>query len=417
MKKLSFIMALLVGSITMANAQSIQTLVLNNGSEMEGYIATQRPGVDFTFASNRATIFLAPEDVKSITDREILITDLDDVWKKWADENDAYVGIGNNRVFRISDIEKKDGSTIKGVKVLERGSRIKYVEITDNSYSLKWSDIILVKNAKRSRTQLSGIDRVYKLSDNRTFMGQYVEEIPGKTVCLYNDNGFIEVINLDKVVQDSRVAINNDQTIFDQSEYLDVVVKKDGSIYKGVIIERNYLKNSATSYLLIQMNNNSINSILFNDIAQYRREPNDEFKPLYDVLLRENEYVLNRSEIKAITPEIIDEMVIVDETKCENTIAYAAPYVDITVESCFANNNDYLNIKLVKVKKYRDSINKNSEIFNGFSYSDITRYGINYTDIKISRNNTTKMSYQIKEPGLYALYNIATKQAYIFKVE
>ena len=212
--------------MTMANAQSVQTLVLNNGSEMEGYIAAQRPGVDFTFNSDRATIYLVPEEVKTITDRDILITELDDAWKTWAEDNDAYIGIGDNRIFRLSDIEKSDGSIIKGVRVLERGSRIKYVEITKSSYTLKWSNITLVKNAKRSRTQLSGIDRVYKLNDNREFIGQYVEEIPGKTVCLYNDNGFVEVITLDKVVKDSRVAINNNQTIFEKSEYLDVVIKK-----------------------------------------------------------------------------------------------------------------------------------------------------------------------------------------------
>ena len=403
--------------MTMANAQSVQTLVLNNGSEMEGYIAAQRPGVDFTFNSDRATIYLVPEEVKTITDRDILITELDDAWKTWAEDNDAYIGIGDNRIFRLSDIEKSDGSIIKGVRVLERGSRIKYVEITKSSYTLKWSNITLVKNAKRSRTQLSGIDRVYKLNDNREFIGQYVEEIPGKTVCLYNDNGFVEVITLDKVVKDSRVAINNNQTIFEQSEYLDVVIKKDGSTYKGIIIERNYLKNSSSSYLLIQMNNNSINSILMNDIVEYRREPNESFKPIYDVLLRENEYVLNRNQIKASTPVIIEEMIIIDDTNCKITIGHKAPYVEVTLESYFTNINDYLNIKLVKVKKYRDTSNKRNDIFNGFSFSDITRYGINHNDYVVSKNNTTKMTFQIHEPGLYAFYNVATKQVYLFKIE
>ena len=401
----------------MANAQSVQTLVLNNGSEMEGYIAAQRPGVDFTFNSDRATMYLVPEEVKTITDRDVLITELDDAWKTWAEDNDAYIGIGDNRIFRLSDIEKRDGSIIKGVRVLERGSRIKYVEITKSSYSLKWDNITLVKNAKRSRTQLSGIDRVYKLNDNREFIGQYVEEIPGKTVCLYNDNGFVEVITLDKVVKDSRIAINNNQTIFEQSEYLDVVIKKDGSTYKGIIIERNYLKNNSSSYLLIQMNNNSINSILMNDVVEYRREPNESFKPIYDVLLRENEYVMNRTQIKASTPEIIEEMIIIDDTNCEITMGHKAPYVEVTLESYFTNINDYLNIKLVKVKKYRDTSNKRNDIFNGFTFSDITRYGINHNDYVVSKNNTTKMTFQINEPGLYAFYNVATKQVYLFKIE
>lgn len=412
-RKLIYLVALLVGAVTSANAQSVQTLVLSNGSELDGYISAQRPGVDLTFSSNRALMYLNPAEVKSIVDHEVGIADLSDEWKAWAEAEDAYIGIGDNRVFVLSDIIMKDGSPISGVRVLERGGRVKYLEYKSNKHLLKWDQISLIKSVKRTRSQLTGIDRVYKLANGSEFAGQYAEEVPGKTVCLYNNNGFVEVIPMDKVVKEMRVKVNPHQSLFEQSEYLDIVEMKDGSKHTGIVIERNFTEDAVSSYLLIQIDNGSIISLKLNQVVEYRKAQNMEFKPLYDVLLREGEFMVNRTEVKAQTATIKDDVIVIDENQCGVDVAYMAPFVEISVESCFAKVEDYHNIKLFKVRMYGNGM----DIVRGIKQEKLASYSLHPLSVITSCNNTTKMTYNVYEPGLYAIYNVATSQTYLFNVK
>ena len=418
-RKLICLIAMLAGCMAVVNAQSVQTLVLKNGSEMDGYISAQRPGVDFTFAASRAIVYVDPTTIKDIKDHNIIITELSEEWKTWAENNDAFVGIGDNRVLKLSDIEKTDGSMISGVRVLERGGRVKYMEIAPKAYSLKWDDISLVKSQKRLRAQLTGMDRRYKLDDGREFVGQYAEEIPGKTVCLYSDNGYVEVIPLNKVVKEMRVKINPNQTLLEQNEYVDIVVSKDGSISRGVIIERNYDKNLSASYLLLQTYESSIISLKLSDVIEYRKEQNEQFAPVYDVLLREGEFMVNRNEIKCIESEIDELSKIVAFKKQEQhnvVIEYTEPLTTITVETCFADSVDKDYIMLVEVKDSFET-DQTTILYDGFRYDEINTISIKPREVSISKNNTTKLIYNIYNDGLYAIYNVATKQVYPFEVK
>ena len=108
LKSVLFIVCLLQGAMTL-NATIVQKLVLKNGSELEGYISKQRPGSNFTFVAEKAVIYMPGTEVKNIFDNEIKIKDLSPAWIKWAEKNDAFQGIGDDRVLTLSNIvtEKK----------------------------------------------------------------------------------------------------------------------------------------------------------------------------------------------------------------------------------------------------------------------------------------------------------------------
>ena len=163
LKSVLFIVCLLQGAMTL-NATIVQKLVLKNGSELEGYISKQRPGSNFTFVAEKAVIYMPGTEAKNIFDNEIKIKDLSPAWIKWAEKNDAFQGIGDDRVLTLSNIvtEKK---TINRVRILEKGAKIKYLEMNDNLYSLDWDTIEVVKVNKRIKTALTGINRVYKLKN------------------------------------------------------------------------------------------------------------------------------------------------------------------------------------------------------------------------------------------------------------
>ena len=48
---------------------------------------------------------------------------------------------------------------------------------------------------------------------------------------------------------------------------------------------------------------------------------------------------------------------------------------------------------------------------------DIVKDAIQQKKIETSINNITKITYQIKEKGVYALYNPANKEAIVFTIE
>lgn len=59
---------------------------------------------NFSFTAEQAIIFMPGKDTKSIVDHDINIKHLSPTWIKWAEENDAFIGIGDNRILTQSDI-------------------------------------------------------------------------------------------------------------------------------------------------------------------------------------------------------------------------------------------------------------------------------------------------------------------------
>ena len=109
---------------TIANAQIVQKLQLKNGSVLEGYISNQKPGENLVFKSERATMYMSGSKVRSYSERQVKVSELDEKWAKWAEENDAYIGVNDNRTFTFNDIITENG-TISGVRVLEKGAKVK----------------------------------------------------------------------------------------------------------------------------------------------------------------------------------------------------------------------------------------------------------------------------------------------------
>jgi hypothetical protein len=409
------LIALLVQNVLCINATIAQKLILKNGSELEGYISMQRPGENFTFATERAMIFIPSPKVKSFVDHDVNIKELPASWKEWAEKNDAFVGLGDNRILVLSDIITETGIVNK-VRVLERGAKIKYIEMTPNTYSLTWDTISMVKVEKRSKTALSGINRIYQLSSGMEYEGQYVEEVPGKTLSLYRDNGVVEVFNTSDVVRYSMRKINPNQNLLKQSELLDIVQLKNGTSVKGIIIEQNYkTENGENSYLLTQLEDGSTRSIKLNDIIEYRKETNLKYKPLYDILLRERELVVNRQMTKAAKiTENSSGVLLEDIDTCCTVINKKQPETEIVIEARFTNEVQNRQLKIIKANKYVD---KKKKVSYGFTFENIVKTNIQPVSVETSVNNTTRMQYMISGEGLFVIYDPQAKTAISFMIK
>lgn len=396
--------ALLVSCCTSLWGQPFQTMFLKDGSELNGYISMQRPGENFIFSTQRAQIIMSGKSVTSIIDKEVAYKELSEPWKKWATENDAYVGMGDNRVLVLSDIVTAK-STIEKVRILEKGAKIRYLELSPNTYSLSWDTIAVVKVSNRNRSQLTGINRIYKLASGMEYEGQYVEEVPGKTLSLYRENGIVEVFETKDVIKDIRRKVNPNQSLLEQSEWVDLIKLKNGDSYRGVIFERNYNTDSG-NYLLIQLANEAIQSVKMDQIKEYLKEVNPDYKCVYDILLRENELVINRTEIHRLTATENDEgtFVFIPSDTSAVVIQKGQDDKTITVETNMSETALSFDYKLIKVKKiYLDKRKK--EVGFGFSYENLAKNSVQPTSSETSKNHTTKIIYKPSENGLYALFN------------
>lgn len=416
MKIRNLLLVVALGCYFNAYAQDNQKVILKDGSELVGYISRQRPGENITFTTKSAVILMNAEKVKSIIDNQVSEKELSKEWKKWAEENDAMVEKGGNKTLLLSDIITSNG-TVNRVRIIERGAKLKYLELLPNNYSLSWDTIEMIKVEPRPKLQLSGINRKYKLRSGMEYEGQYVEEIPGKTLSLYQENGVTLVFRRDEVLKDNRIKVNPNQTIFEQSDLIDIVKLKDGRFHKGIIIERNYSDTDTISndYLLIQAENGTVQSIKLAEVLEYCKEPNLAYKPLTDVLLEKGEFMVNR---KKTNPQIVQEFKNIIRLNIDSVkvvIPLENTSTELEVETKFYDDIQSSQLKLVKVKEYYDK--KVKDKIYGFTYEDIVKDAISPKRIETSINDITKIVFDINEPGFYSIYNFSNNEVIIFKIE
>ncbi len=413
-KVLLFGFALIAGLAT-ASAQDNLTVVLKDGTELTGYISRQRPGENFTFTTSKATVLLPSKDVKSIVDSDVKISSLPSEWKEWAEKNDAYDGVGNTRTLLLSDIITNNGS-INRVRVLEKGAKVRYLELSPNTYSLNWDTIEVVKADKRPKLMLSGVNRRYKLASGMEYEGQYVEEVPGQTMSLLRDNGVVEVFNTEEVMKDNRFKINPNQTLLEQSDLIDIVQLKNGGTHRGVIFERNYSDSDeiTNDYLLIQLENGSTMSVNLADIVEYRKEKNPKYKPITDIILEESQAAINRNIVSLLPTKEMVGIVTVDMDSLKLNISPNNP--QIIFAEFKMDNAKAQQLKLIKIRKYYDKKAKSN--YYGFTFEDMVKNTILPKSVETSINGTSKIEYAVPmgASGIYGVYDPLTNKVAIFKI-
>lgn len=413
-KALLFGFALNAGLAT-ASAQDNLTVVLKDGTGLTGFISRQRPGENFTFSTSQAVVLLPNKDVKSIVDNEVKFNALSPEWQKWAEDNDAFDGVGNNRTLLLSDIITNKGA-INRVRVLEKGAKVRYLELSPNTYSLSWDTIEVVRAEKRPKLLLSGINRRYKLASGMEYEGQYVEEVPGETMSLLRDNGVIEVFNTEEVMKDNRFKINPNQTLLEQSDLIDIVQMKNGSSYRGVIFERNYSESDeiTNDYLLIQLDNGTTMSLNLADIVEYRKEKNPSYKPVTDIELADGEASINRNIGTLISTKEISGIVTVDIDSLKISIPSSVPQ-SITAEFNM-DNAKAQQLKLIRIRKYQDK--KGKKTYHGFTFEDMVKNAVFPKSVETSINGISKLEYTLPNggSGIYGIYDPLTNKIIIFKI-
>lgn len=434
MKKIFILAVLTTAFVGTINAVVVQKVYLKNGTVLNGYIQQQDNDANITFRSDDAVICV-PGNNATTTERVYKYGELDQKWKEWGEKNNAFNGTGDARTLVLNEIVFKSTnnaeldsvvsfddersfendfvirhSNVIKVKVLEKGVNIKYLELTPNTYTFKWSDVERIVADKRPQTLLSGIDRVYQLENGQEVRGQYAGESE-TTLSLYTGSGMIETFDIEKVAKYFFKPVNPNQSIFEQSELIDVIQTKNQGTFRGVIVERNFT--SGNNYLVIMQQAGSSQMVKFSDVSRYSKEANADYKPKYDVILKQGEVVINRVATDSVNVSKKGSMLILDSINYKVVVPKEQSSTKVAVEYYNPQHLSSDHLILVKVDK-SGSVKKPVYSFSTDIY-EMKKYSAQ--NIETSVNNTTRIEYVLPGQGVYAIYDQGTKRAMPFIVK
>jgi hypothetical protein len=164
MKKKAYILMLFFAVFWVANATVVQKAVLKNGSVLYGYVKQQDGMGKLTFHTDSAIISIDSRctdivELSSASNESEVKCDIvfvqDSVAVDYVGEL-AFEGVLREKQRRVSN-----------VILLEKGAWLKYFEKSPNAYVITWKDIVSLQSTRRSKTALSGIDRICKMKMGR----------------------------------------------------------------------------------------------------------------------------------------------------------------------------------------------------------------------------------------------------------
>lgn len=436
----NYIALLLTFISVCANGAIVQTVQLKNGSVLKGYVQQQDRDGNITFSSEEALIIL-DGDNDVVSERSYPKSELDAKWIEWAEKNDAFKNINgkeflnlyhisfnqsNNfadtvvaggKISRTQNFEeklRKSHVSASKVRILEKGTKLKYLELTPNSYPFNWNDVESITAERRPKTALSGIDRCYELKSGREITGQYAGE-DLNSLSLYNNDGLVETFDIDDVMRYTYKGINPNQSIFEQSELLDVVNTKDNNAFKGVIIERNFM--DGKNYLVLQQSGSDTRIFKFEEIAGYSKTDNKDYNPKYDILLEKGDVRINRISTDSVGVTKIDSRLFLDSIPQKTVIESVNNDTKIFVEYSNPNRLTSDNLILVKLDKSIDRKKKKETIRYSFSTDIYDMKKIAPLSVETSVNGTTRIEYNVSGKGIFAIYDTLTREAIPFTIK
>lgn len=414
MKKHLLILALAVGCMLTAKAQIVQTMNLKNGSVLHGYLKSQKSDGGLVFFAEKAEIFIDGQKVKNISGKKMIFNSLPEEWKTYAEENEL---LDKKRELTLSSIDT--GSMINNVFILEQGKTMKYIELKHN-YALRLSDIAFVEYAPRDEMLMTGINRILTVKSGnivRTFAGQCIKEIPGKVTYLLKDDGVVESIDINDLVKDNAIKNNPNQSVFEQSMLLDEIRTNDGTVYTGIITERNY--ELANYCFVITMKTGEVEStqtVWIENVNELCKLPNPDYKEVRDIQLNPGQIMVNRDEVEQETLIEKDGLFVVTPEMKRITLKMEGNDFNIDVEANFKKEKDATDNYFIKTQQFSKKDRKRKDSFY-FTYRDMIESALTPIETSTSMNNTMRFSYNVKEKGVYVFYNSTTKKAVIVVME
>lgn len=283
-----------------AKAQAPSTIVMKNGSTVVGHIVLQRPGIDIMVKTEKAAFVVEEDKQPSIQVKNVKYENLSRQWKRWSLTKNALQGDANGRYLVMYDIKTKDYTYTNVARVeREKTPKVVYVQVMPETYKIKMSDISCIKRVKPTAKELnSGVDDEVVIVGNKTYKGTIVNQVPGKSMTVSTADESVE-IPASKVYEVRKVARVASDKLYEQSDYRNTIVLKDGSQKEGVIEVQRYGKLPKDQYTTLVMADGKNIKIKASDIVEirytYEEKQHDTYKAGGVYV---NEFLLRKAKTK-----------------------------------------------------------------------------------------------------------------------
>lgn len=383
-------------SLNTSYAQNVEQIYMKSGSVVEGYIAEQNPGKHITIQASKATIVASSDSLQNRIIERIPLESLSDEWRKWAEENNKLVDNNGIKQLELSTLEFNN-CRYSNVYLLEKGSIIKFLDLTPNRYRFVWGDMYRTVKSERPDNLFSGLKEILVLHDGSIVVGQIIEQFPGSDLKIAVDNDEILSFKFSQIKQIKTEKLTESLDLWSQIQLLDkITIKGVTQELVGFISSRTLGKE-----VVFEFEDGSSRIIPQNQITSYAKLPNDKYVAVYDKILKDGEILLNNQPAYFVELESHDQYLLLgDVASIQSTVGD-----NICLEAKLADANTPITL----VKAHLESITrkngkrKEQVLWPVFSYQDLIQ-----AHQTIKREYTPlgniKVSFDLKEVGDYILY-------------
>ena len=315
------------------------------------------------------------------------------------------------------------------VCIIERGDILKYVSFDTLTFYVPYANVKEIVRPARKMEELSGLIDEIETREGMIVKGKIIRQEVGVSVCLKTENGILEVISNKNILAQRKLPLNGNMSIFEQSQFLDVVRLKDDKEYEGVLIEQNYGSSSIPGYFVILTQDGKSHKKKLSDLKCTVKKLNPEYLNLFDIILDKYEFVVNRQKVDAVnimrlevTREIVlpsDKSISV-ENLVANTIPVDSPCLKIK-KSSLVDNKIQFEFKNGIDKRFliiRPIVRERKQAkYESFTDNEFRSSGIHPLSTSISKNNTVKLEYDVVNLDKFLIYNEKEGLAIYCKIE
>lgn len=381
-------------------AQNYEQVYMKNGSVIEGYICEQIPGRTISLSSVKATVVVNSDSLQSSSVRQVNIKELSLTWQSWIKEQPNM----NGETVKLTTLHFV-ATVYKDVYIIEEGSLMKFVDLTPKTYTFGWNEIFKTIKTLRPNNQYSGIEDILVLQNGTQYTGQIMEQYPGKNLKIQTNENNIITVNMSQVVQINSNPHNPKQDFFQQTPLLDkIYIEGINAPTIGFVTKRVTNKD-----LTIQLQNGEAKVIPLKQILKYQKVTNDNYAAICDRELGDGEILLNGKNAWFAPLEINGSYIILGADVSEQVTVGDT----ITIEAKFSNTSNSVSMVKAYRKNIAESEKKAKETVTRdvFTYQDLVERSLPFSRT-VSPLGNTKIQFQVKSPGDYAL-SVQGKKGYI----
>ena len=289
----------------------------------------------------------------------------------------------------------KSGKIVQGyISSQVPGKRITLMSDNDDTPGFDLDSVAFIEQAARDKELIVGIVDIIETSRG-SIKGQIIKRtlLERRSIVILKDNDETEEILNSEIQVQRKEKLNPNYSLFSQSEFLDVVVTKDGE-FSGIITKQDF---TGSPTLFLENENGKEQKFLVSSINELRRKPNKQYSSIKTFHPEPGNYYFNETSVNGVKTEKWKK----DWTALDDNDVKEAQVINLKDGILtIATDDNATNRKLMLLEVQQAAAGKTSRY--AYSLADVEKGGIPYDTTKQDGKEAVWTYNSLKE-GYYVL--------------